>query len=109
MTGFDYVYKDEDGQKRIAAINDIRINPSYDFTLNIDGKNYVCMVDKILGEEWSIDIICCRSTMKYQAELSRLDDVYWNTDSIYFEIGDFDIASAIAQAISDVYRWYMRA
>ena len=48
------------------------------------------------------DNFFCDRSDNYFAELSTLDDVFWNADSIADVINDYSVASAIAQALADI-------
>lgn len=106
---FDYVYRDENEAKYIASVSQVEIDPTYDFTVCVKNKVYTCIVDKLRSFEWKIHIVCVSESdisrrKNDLAELSSLDDVYWNADSINAELHDYNISSAIAQGIAEIYR-----
>ena len=106
---FDYVYRDENEEKYIASVSQADIDPAYDFTVCVKNKTYTCIVDRLRSFEWRIHIVCVSESdisrrKNYLAELSSLDDVYWNADSIHAELQDYNISSAIAQGLAEIYR-----
>lgn len=102
INNFEYVYLDEDENRYISSAKCIEIFPTFEFVVNVDNVHYTCVVDHAMSKEWKI-VFFCSSQKTYCSELSNLDDVFWNTESIYTELRNYRISNAIAQAISDIY------
>lgn len=103
---FDYVYKDENEKKHIACVSHATIEPTYDFTVEVGKSVYLCIVDHLMSDEWKINIVCVsdeKDRQNYFAELSRLDDVFWNAESICQELHNYGVSKAIAQGLADIY------
>lgn len=80
----------------IGYIGDPAISDVHHININVDENNYNVIFGKYInGGFFSIPNKNCGG------ELSRFDDVFWNTESIYRSLKKKKAAEVIANAIAD--------
>lgn len=105
MGPINFKYEDACGIKRNTEIAYIEVFPTFEYSVLVDDRCYSCTIEKVMSQVWNI-LIFDEKGRQYHTCLYDYNDVEINTFQIFDELLDFNVSSAIAQSVKEIFNRY---